>query len=736
MILALLAMIVSSCSGGGDKLSSNDPSVATGDNVEIPGIESESTCTRALKGEIVQMPDGEFEVCQTAASYVEAAGGGGLAVQSSAAFALSGYGLDQTAGPTSLNHPSSGASDGTHLVIADRFNNRVLIFNSLPTGPSIPDVVLGQPNFTDTTPGSTLADMNWPGAVEITGDGKLLVADTENGRILVYSKIPTTNGASADFALDLEALTGEKDAWPWGVWSDGGSLVVTDTRKGNVLVWNSFPLTADVKPSSVTNPDGVGTPRNITSDGSNFLIGDENGSQKNCWGMEPQNKMRQSHVWINRLPIGNPDGCVWDWYQGDTIDGGVIALAAGGRDAHFWPEFPVNEATAAMRVTTGSQQQSSPMPQPSQTGQPAEPGVANEQGQPLPPLEPGQQVDPMQPQPQNPPNEGVQPNAAQSGETGHSYLGGDGGDVVVAGSMIYFVEYNGNRVTAWNSMPDVLTGKTPDFSVFDENPELSTLLRDGFIQNPVLVNTGSGLVASSDYDRRMYVWTKHPGADAARADYIYLTGFPAWDNSYAAGTLVLAGQRSVAIWRNFSPGNLPDEVLTNRIGSVDVDDLRGVAFDGNFLAIADRDSVSVFEGIPSAEQPPLRQYQIQGPGRLDMREGVLSIAPREGADIYIVDVSRVDQPRKLDVKVNLPMQTRFLEIGYAIADTSFHRVQIWSNVERVIGGAKPDVILGGSIGERPQTTSDRFYFPASIEEFDGNLYVGEFKFSNRILVFK
>ncbi len=36
------------------------------------------------------------------------------------------------------------------------------------------------------------------------------------------------------------------------------------------------------------------------------------------------------------------------------------------------------------------------------------------------------------------------------GEQGlHAYLGGDGGDVVVAGNTVFFIEYNGNRVTAW-----------------------------------------------------------------------------------------------------------------------------------------------------------------------------------------------------------------------------------------------------------------------------------------------
>lgn len=123
----------------------------------------------------------------------------------SADFGLSGFGADCTKSGISLNHPASGSSDGTNLAIADRFNNRVLVFTTLPTGPTEPDVVIGQPDFTDITPGTGLADLNWPGAVEITPEGKLLIADTENGRILVYNAVPTTSGQPADYALDLGA---------------------------------------------------------------------------------------------------------------------------------------------------------------------------------------------------------------------------------------------------------------------------------------------------------------------------------------------------------------------------------------------------------------------------------------------------------------------------------------------------------------------------------------------------
>jgi len=423
--------------------------------------------------------------------------------------------------------------------------------------------------------------------------------------------------------------------------------------------------------------------------------------------------------------VGEPDGCVWDWYQGDAIDGGVIALAAGGQDVHYWPQFPIDDATADARKTTGSQ--SGPQPSGGQPMNPPEEG----DGQPQPQAQPGDPNGPQQPQ------EGPS-NSGGLSQPSHSYLGGDGGDVVVTGTAIYFIEYNGNRVTAWNSLPADILGKYPDFSVFDQDPEVSTLLRDGFIQNPVLVNADGALVASSDYDRRMYVWNEAPTSDAAQADYIYLTGFPAWDNAFADGTLVIAGRDSVAVWNDFTPGALPDQLIQRQVGTLPINDVKGVAYDGTYFAISEpqSDTVAVFEGIPSAGDEPIHTYSVRGPGRLDMRDGILLVAPKEGSEIFVVDVTSGQSPQKLPVRVNLPNQAKFLPFGVGIADTSYHRVQLWGSLADMQSGAAPQVVIGGEEGARPQTTASGLYFPASLEVVGEYLYVGEFKFSNRILAYR
>jgi hypothetical protein len=163
--------------------------------------------------------------------------------------------------PNGLRLPTAVASDGVHVVVADTNHNRVLIWNSIPTINDQPaDVVVGQPDFTSQgVPGNTptAKSMRGPQGVWIQ-NGKLYVADTQNNRVLIYNKIPTTNGASADVVLGqpnfnsaIEPdLTQQKTSAtasnllnPVSVTSDGIRLYVADLGYNRVLIWNSIPAT-------------------------------------------------------------------------------------------------------------------------------------------------------------------------------------------------------------------------------------------------------------------------------------------------------------------------------------------------------------------------------------------------------------------------------------------------------------------------------------------------------------
>ena len=100
-----------------------------------------------------------------------------------------------------MQNPGGVASDGVRLVVADTDNNRVLIWNTIPAANGTPpDVVIGQPDLTSNFPATSQTGMRGPQGVWIDS-GRLFVADTQNSRVLIYNSIPTTNGAGADLVL-------------------------------------------------------------------------------------------------------------------------------------------------------------------------------------------------------------------------------------------------------------------------------------------------------------------------------------------------------------------------------------------------------------------------------------------------------------------------------------------------------------------------------------------------------
>ncbi|MEI8096218.1 MAG: immunoglobulin-like domain-containing protein [Spirochaetales bacterium] len=155
-----------------------------------------------------------------------------------------------------LSAPQGVASDGTHLVVADQGNARVLIWNTIPTSDGQPaDVVLGHSDYVTSGIPATSASSMDPYGVAIVGT-KLLVADFSYHRVLIYNSIPTNNNQAADMVLGQSGFTTPSSAntfssttnsstlrYPTQVWSDGTKVLVLDQGNNRILVWNSFPTT-------------------------------------------------------------------------------------------------------------------------------------------------------------------------------------------------------------------------------------------------------------------------------------------------------------------------------------------------------------------------------------------------------------------------------------------------------------------------------------------------------------
>ena len=168
--------------------------------------------------------------------------------------------LHLQANSTSFREATAVASDGVHVVVADTDHNRILIWNKIPKLNNTPaDVVVGQPDFASTA----VSTSHVPSATTMSGpqgvwiqNGKLYVADTGYNRVLIYNRIPTTNGVAADVVLGQpnfttyvevdvtqqnQSATASNMLTPVSVTSDGTHVFVSDLGFNRVLIWNTIP---------------------------------------------------------------------------------------------------------------------------------------------------------------------------------------------------------------------------------------------------------------------------------------------------------------------------------------------------------------------------------------------------------------------------------------------------------------------------------------------------------------
>lgn len=208
--------------------------------------------------------------------------------------------------------PEGLSSDGIRLAVADKGNHRVLIYSYLPERQEDrPAIVIGQPDFdTLPRPACTASTLSVPSDVFV-GHGKLIVADTGNGRVLVWNIESLESGAPADLVLGQPSATtctsntgqslpsASTLSRPEGVWTDGKRLLVTDTGNNRVLVWQNFPTTngqpadlvlgqADLlSRNEGTARDKMFAPKAITSTGEQVFVTDYRNHRVLVWNQFP-----------------------------------------------------------------------------------------------------------------------------------------------------------------------------------------------------------------------------------------------------------------------------------------------------------------------------------------------------------------------------------------------------------------------------------------------------------------
>lgn len=170
-------------------------------------------------------------------------------------------------GAATLNSPAGVFTDGSRVFVADAGNHRVLVWRSIPTVDGAPaDLVLGQPDFVSVSQNAGLGDGDGDGAIDagaatlhfpsdVAYDGRLLVADTFNHRVLVWDALPVNRGAPADRVLGQPDMTqnapnrglswyargGDTLAAPSSLALAGdGRLAIADSENNRVVIYPSL----------------------------------------------------------------------------------------------------------------------------------------------------------------------------------------------------------------------------------------------------------------------------------------------------------------------------------------------------------------------------------------------------------------------------------------------------------------------------------------------------------------
>jgi hypothetical protein len=260
---------------------------------------------------------------------------------------------------STLMYPLGVYSDGEKLFVADTSNNRVLIYNSIPTSNNASaDVVVGQQNMTSNSAnqGGSASASTLSSPATVYSDGiKLFIADGANNRVLVYNSIPTSNNASADVVIGQQNMTssdanqGGSDptastlAIPYGVSSNGSKLFVTDWANSRVLIFNSIPtsngasadvvvgqstMTANDAPAA-TSATTLYLPSEVRSFGSKLAVTDRMSNRVLIYNSIPASNGAGAN-----LVIGQPNTTADDEDQGGAAGANTLdeprGVAFGG----------------------------------------------------------------------------------------------------------------------------------------------------------------------------------------------------------------------------------------------------------------------------------------------------------------------------------------------------------------------------------------------------------------------
>jgi uncharacterized protein (TIGR03437 family) len=244
------------------------------------------------------------------------------------------------------------------LFVADTQNDRVLIYNSIPTanGASA-DIVLGQPNMTtyvqvniaDQT--TSAASNNLLTPVSVTSDGtRLFVADLGYNRVLIWNTIPTTNQQAANVEIGQpDMTTGISD----DAFSLPSSTTVTPPPETAVLCTASNGVDSNNSPTYPSLCEyTLSFPRFALSDGTNLYVADGGNDRVLIYNPIPTANAAGASIvlgqtdFITDAPTDGadtmdaPSGLAWDpiagnLYVADTYNQRILVYTMAEQDLPY-----------------------------------------------------------------------------------------------------------------------------------------------------------------------------------------------------------------------------------------------------------------------------------------------------------------------------------------------------------------------------------------------------------------
>lgn len=272
-----------------------------------------------------------------------------------------------------------------NLYIADRDNNRVLGYTTIPTTNNAnADFVIGQDSFTTNTSGYANNQLTNPRAIE-SGDSQFFIGHAFDARINHWSSIPTSN-LSADMVIgQSDFVSGtifvcNSDTFVFGLNSIifvDGKLIASDLGGNRILIWNTVPTVNGVPPDMVlgqqdlthcaandTDNDNVAEftsssstldfPKGLWSDGTRLLVADSGNNRVLVWNSFPTSNFQAADLVLgqtdfisNAVILGT--NAVNFRPQSVYSNGNQIFISDDDR-VLIWDSWPTSNGAAADRV--------------------------------------------------------------------------------------------------------------------------------------------------------------------------------------------------------------------------------------------------------------------------------------------------------------------------------------------------------------------------------------------------